>query len=99
VYLPSASFENLMWNFQSVLDIIDRHSDCVTCYLNGHDHDGGSALHPNGVFHLTFPGIVETADDSNAYATVAMYRDRLDIVGTGRVASYSVQLKFPITDV
>jgi predicted phosphodiesterase len=70
-----------LWNDTEVLQILERHS-CVVAWMNGHNHAGNYAVR-EGIHHVTFPGLVETAD-TTAYALVHVNPERLEIEGFGR---------------
>ncbi|XP_034564117.1 manganese-dependent ADP-ribose/CDP-alcohol diphosphatase [Notolabrus celidotus] len=75
----------LAWNYDELLSVIRSHS-CVVCFMAGHDHDGGYHRDKNGgVHHLTVQGVVETPPDGNAFATVSVYEDKMELKGCGRV--------------
>ncbi|XP_068610747.1 manganese-dependent ADP-ribose/CDP-alcohol diphosphatase [Brachionichthys hirsutus] len=74
----------LAWNYEDVLALLRSHSS-VACFMAGHDHDGGYHRDTDtGVHHVTFEAVVETPPDSNAFATVSVYEDRMDLKGNGR---------------
>ncbi|CAJ1080505.1 manganese-dependent ADP-ribose/CDP-alcohol diphosphatase [Xyrichtys novacula] len=75
----------LAWNYDELLSIIRSHS-CAVCFMAGHDHDGGYHRDKKGgVHHLTLEGVIETPPDGNAFATVSVYEDRMELRGYGRV--------------
>lgn len=83
----------LAWNFNELLAVIGAHRS-VVCYMAGHDHDGGYCRDENtGVHHLTFEGVIETPPGSNAFATVSVYQDRMELKGCGRTIDR--ELLFP----
>ena len=86
LYAPAADRTCLLWNYQEVLDVFHRYN-CVIAYFSGHDHEGGYAVDPHGVHHVTFEGVVETKPGDLASAVVDVYEDRLELVGEGRVPS------------
>ncbi|MFB3826819.1 MAG: metallophosphoesterase [Bryobacteraceae bacterium] len=55
----AATPAHLLWNAAEVLATLERHRS-VAAYICGHDHRGGRAQ-PDGVLHLTLPGMVEGA--------------------------------------
>ncbi len=73
-----------LWNSAAVLEIIARHRHIVA-WFNGHNHTGNfGSLH--GVPFVNLHGMVETAD-TTAFATAALYPDRILLTGHGREAS------------
>lgn len=76
----------LVWNFSKVLDIISAHRS-VVCFLAGHEHDGRYYLDKDtGVHHVTFEAVIETPPNSNAFGIVYVFKDRMVLKGSGRVA-------------
>ncbi|XP_038160248.1 manganese-dependent ADP-ribose/CDP-alcohol diphosphatase [Cyprinodon tularosa] len=76
----------LAWNYDDLLAVLRSHSS-VVCYMAGHAHDGGYCLDKDtGVHHLTVDGVIETPPDSDAYAIVSVYTDRMVLTGSGRIA-------------
>ncbi len=65
-------------------------SDHVLAYFSGHNHNGNFGA-TGGSYFVNFAGMVDTAD-TNAYAMVAVYPDRLDISGFGREPSRTLTL-------
>lgn len=61
----------------------------VALVIAGHDHDGGYARDSAGIHHLTLASPLEcNADISEAaFAHVEVFRDRLVLVGKGKVPS------------
>ncbi|XP_005721971.1 manganese-dependent ADP-ribose/CDP-alcohol diphosphatase [Pundamilia nyererei] len=75
----------LAWNFEELLAVIRSHTS-VVCYMAGHAHDGGYCQDEDtGVHHLTVDGVIETPPDSNAFATVSVYGDRMELKGYGSI--------------
>jgi hypothetical protein len=56
--------------------------DHVVAYLNGHNHAGNFGVSGRTYF-VNFKGMVDTSD-TNAYAIVSVFSDRLEIKGFGR---------------
>ena len=73
-----------LWDTPEMLEVIDRYPE-VVAWFNGHNHKGNYEVR-NGVHYLTVRGIVETADTS-AFASVAVFPDRLEITGSEREPS------------
>ncbi|XP_068161241.1 manganese-dependent ADP-ribose/CDP-alcohol diphosphatase [Antennarius striatus] len=75
----------LAWNYEELLALLRSHSS-VVCFMAGHDHEGGYHQDKEtGVHHITFEGVIETPPDSNAFATVSVYEDRMEMKGHGRI--------------
>ncbi|XP_054153439.1 manganese-dependent ADP-ribose/CDP-alcohol diphosphatase-like [Oppia nitens] len=77
----SSDWNTVCWNYDEVVDCFNRHRSVVG-YLSGHSHSSGYTL-ANGVHYITFHGIVETPPDTEAFASVSVYEDRLVIEGYG----------------
>lgn len=58
--------------------------DGLRLWLNGHQHAGGYGRH-RGLQYLTFQGMVQA--QTNAYAVVTVYPDRMQVIGYGREPS------------
>jgi hypothetical protein len=74
---------------ERLLALLSGH-DHVVAYLNGHNHAGNFGV-IDGTYFVNFKGMVDT-EDSNAYAIVAVYEDRLEIAGFGREESRVLSL-------
>lgn len=70
-----------LWNAEEVRNLIES-AGCVAAFINGHNHQGGYALH-NGVHYLNLKGMVETPDQ-NAFAVIEASSDSLKVTGYGR---------------
>lgn len=69
-----------LWNAKEVVDLIASY-DHVMAYMNGHNHRGNYAEH-KGCHYVNFKGMVET-ENTNAYAIVKCFTDRIEIDGVG----------------
>ena len=81
-----SSTSTLAWNYNEILEIIQKYS-CVVCCFYGHDHKGGFCTDDIGIHHITLPSPLETSLDSNAYAIINVHNDRCEILGRGDVIS------------
>ncbi len=70
-----------LWNQKEIISLLNNFS-CVKLWMNGHNHAGNYALH-NGIHFVTLKGMVET-ESKNAFATVNLYNNRIEINGFGR---------------
>ena len=75
---PDSEFT--LWNRLDVLQSLNRFK-CVKFWMNGHHHEG-AFVEENGRYYVTFKGMVET--ESNSFATVEVYEDKVEIHGFGR---------------
>merc|ERR1712048_556609 len=91
----AAQSKNLLWNYQTVLDILVR-SRCVAAVLAGHDHQGGYH-HQDGVHHFTLSSPLNCSEGEVAYGTVriteeglewAWYGDHQQIPSTLKIVFY-----------
>jgi len=80
--LPAAAEQ--MWNPQPVLELLLKYP-CAKAWLNGHNHAGAYELH-EGLHCVTFRSILHQPE-TNAWATVSVFDDRLIIEGQGREIS------------
>lgn len=81
-----------LWNAEEVLQLVQEFADIVTAWFNGHNHDGDyTARH--GIHFLNFRGMVET--ETNCYARVEFFADRIIVTGTGREPSRRLALPAP----
>lgn len=88
--LAAASSEwHLLWEHETVRKLLTD-NEHVVAFVNGHDHGGGYAL-DEGVHHLTLEGMVEAPEDSNAYAVVEGFADRLELHGRGKVVDRTLR--------
>jgi 3',5'-cyclic AMP phosphodiesterase CpdA len=73
-----------LWNAGDALALLAKHRG-VKAYLNGHNHDGAYAVH-TGIHCVTFRSILHQLE-TNAWAVVRVFPDRLVIEGNGRETS------------
>lgn len=90
VLAESSTAGHLLWDHQEVLTILDQ-SPAFTAWINGHDHAGGFAER-NGRSFLTMPAVVNSDPANNAYATVDVFADRMEIHGVGDVVSRTIRV-------
>jgi 3',5'-cyclic AMP phosphodiesterase CpdA len=74
---------------EQILDLLSGY-DNVIAYLSGHNHNGNFGAR-DGTYFINFKGMVDTPD-SNAYAIVSVYADRLEIRGFGREGDRTLPL-------
>ena len=92
IYPPSCAESALLWNYEEALDIIYKY-DVVVAVFSGHDHDGGYAVDDRGIHHTVFAAPLECAVDEDAFGMVEIYKDKLELIGFGKV--FSKTLPFP----
>jgi manganese-dependent ADP-ribose/CDP-alcohol diphosphatase len=83
----------LAWNYKEVMDLISTYEKSVIAYFCGHDHDGGYFRDRNNIHHITFPGIIEIKPNSNAFAIVKVYDNKVSVEGVGAVGYYDIHFK------
>jgi manganese-dependent ADP-ribose/CDP-alcohol diphosphatase len=88
----AAGAEHVAWFRQSVLDLFRAYGHVVRCYLAGHFHSGGYA-EVDGIHHITFPAVLDS-DETNSYAFVQLYLDRIDVEGVGNRGPPTRSYKF-----
>jgi 3',5'-cyclic AMP phosphodiesterase CpdA len=79
-----------LWNAEQTLAFLDRQKH-VVAWLNGHNHAGNYGEH-HGLPCLTLHGMVETPV-KNAFATAAIFEDRIVLTGHGRVPSREMKFR------
>ncbi|CAF2381677.1 unnamed protein product [Rotaria sp. Silwood2] len=82
----------LVWNYEDVLDILWTFDNTVLAYIAGHSHEGAYFYDEKNIHHLTLQAIVECEPDTNAFATVHVYKEYLIIEGVGRIGTYRIDL-------
>ena len=86
--LPDES--HAIWNASEVRRLFQENT-CAKLYLNGHNH-AGAYVDASGLHFLTLDGMVET-ENTNAFAVAHLYRDRIEIAGSGRQESYALKFR------
>jgi manganese-dependent ADP-ribose/CDP-alcohol diphosphatase len=82
----------LMWNFEEVLQVLQRNADVVVMTLAGHAHRGGYFKDEHGIHHRVAEAILECPIGSDCHAHLDFYDDgRIDIEGFGEFASQRLQ--------
>lgn len=77
----------LAWNHRAVLRLLCQHCS-VVLFISGHDHDGGYHYDAESrVHHLTLAGVIETPPHSQAFGSVLVYPDHMELSGHGRISS------------
>lgn len=69
------------WNDDALVETFESYGNTVAAYFNGHNHYGNYGQ-KNGIHYVNLHGMVEL--DTNAFSTVTVYPDRLEIDGYGR---------------
>ena len=82
---------DLLWNYKEVLDLFWLFDNTILAYIAGHDHDGGYFRDRKNIHHLTLHAVVECELNTNAFATVNVFKDRILIEGVGRIGTYEIE--------
>lgn len=88
----SAGADCLLWNYAEVMGLFDAHP-CVALYLCGHTHRCGYAVDTKGVHYMALAGIIETAPEQEAFSTVSVFPDRIEVLGSGREETRTLWLR------
>ncbi|XP_014768233.1 manganese-dependent ADP-ribose/CDP-alcohol diphosphatase isoform X2 [Octopus bimaculoides] len=95
VYIKSCNIKSLCWDSAAILKLISSFN-CVLAYFAGHEHQGGFAIDPKGIYHITFPGVIETSPDTSCFATVELHPRTLQVCGQGKIQNYSIPLRYEV---
>lgn len=87
--MPAGHHSNL-WNDLEMRQLIRPYPN-VVAWIAGHYHDGNYRYFQD-VHHLTLRGMVMTAD-SNAFAVMDVYSDRLEVYGFGRERYWRMRVR------
>lgn len=82
--------EDVTWNCEEVMEMLSCHP-CVKVILSGHVHENLYHFDSNGIHHRTLFALLEADPNSNAFATVHLYKDKLKIEGQGKIDSQVLQ--------
>lgn len=94
VFLPATDTICLCWNCFDVHRLLCKYSECVVCYISGHDHDGGYAVDDSNIHHITMKGVIEHPE---SYALGTFYEDQLIVEGRGEVEDMTMPLRYQIS--
>lgn len=85
VGLGSAEPTHMAWNAPEIEQVL---TDCpnVRLVLSGHCHRGGYSC-IQGKHFVTLEALLEAPPGSNSFGTVHVYKDRIEIAGTGTMTS------------
>jgi len=75
---------HVLWDAEAVVEVLRPWRGVVAAWFNGHNHAGNYAVR-DGIHFLNFKGMVE--EESNSYARVECYADRIEVTGFGREVS------------
>ena len=87
----TTSSECLAWDFDELLELFKRNKSVVLAYLCGHDHYGGYyKCSETNIHYFTIPSVVEAPADTNSFATVKIFSNKILIEGIGLIGSYEI---------
>jgi manganese-dependent ADP-ribose/CDP-alcohol diphosphatase len=90
VHHQSSEHMCLAWDYKEVLQKMWSYEGTVLAYFAGHYHAGGYFRDKYNIHHITFHAVLETAPNSNSYATVKVFDDRVSVEGVGMVGYYDI---------
>ena len=91
IHLKATTTTGMAWNYEEMLDLFKKYSKCILAYICGHEHSGGYFYcEETNIHHLTVPAILEAPPGTNSFATVKIYKNRIDIEGVGLTGSYRI---------
>jgi len=85
----------MLWNYDEVLDILRHEKETVVLVMAGHFHRGGYAMDSEtGTHHVTMESPLQTVPETpTAHCTVEVWRDRVEIKGSGITPSRTLPLR------
>mmetsp|Transcript_71194 Transcript_71194/g.230454 ORF Transcript_71194/g.230454 Transcript_71194/m.230454 type:complete len:390 (-) Transcript_71194:149-1318(-) len=73
LYTPATKPKTLVWNCEDVLSALHRHKEAVIAVFAGHDHDGGYAVDPSGLHHVTMNSALTAGPGADCFAILECY--------------------------
>lgn len=83
----------LLWNYDDVLEILQKNSDVVVATLVGHAHRDGYICDEAGIHHRVCEAVLETPPGLDCFGIVSVYDDKIEIAGYGNFDSAVWPLK------
>lgn len=80
----------LLWNYQEVLDELQR-SGVVVATFSGHAHKDGQHRDHTGIHHRVLNAVIETPPDRDCYGWVDVFEDCLQLTGVGDLQSTTMR--------
>ncbi|PRW39318.1 manganese-dependent ADP-ribose CDP-alcohol diphosphatase-like [Chlorella sorokiniana] len=77
----------LMWNYNEVLEVLQRYAGTVVATMAGHAHMDGMATDEAGIRHRVCKAVLETPPGRECYGIVDVYPDAIHIRGVDTFAS------------
>ena len=84
---------SLLWNYEEVLEELDRRRGTVLAVLAGHDHSGGVAERA-GVWHLTLGSPLLVVGEEECWGEVEVWGEGLVWRGRGRGGPHHISIPF-----
>lgn len=76
----------LVWNYADIMAALHAEPRCVAAVFSGHLHDGAFGVDEAGIPHVTLESPL-THPDEGGHAIVRLFTDRLEIEGSGAIAT------------
>ena len=80
----SCQSSGLMWNSETLLELLHTYTPNVVAVFAGHDHVGGYVIDEFGIHHLVAPAPLECGKDEPAFGDVSVYADRMVLNWVGK---------------
>ncbi|XP_053209206.1 manganese-dependent ADP-ribose/CDP-alcohol diphosphatase-like [Panonychus citri] len=87
----SCDWSCLVWNYDRVIETFHKYN-CVISYMSGHAHKFGHSVDEKGIHYIVYHGVIETSPTNEAFATISLYHDRLQVDGYGLEKSLTLPL-------
>mmetsp|Transcript_63428 Transcript_63428/g.178506 ORF Transcript_63428/g.178506 Transcript_63428/m.178506 type:complete len:367 (+) Transcript_63428:89-1189(+) len=75
LYQPATKAQTVVWNCEEVLAVLHAHRESVVAVFAGHDHDGGYAMDPEGLHHVTMSSPLTAAPGTDCFAILECHDD------------------------
>eukprot|EP00752_Nemacystus_decipiens_P005814 g5259.t1 len=92
IHPAEPSSHTLLWNYQEVLEVMHKF-DCVAMFLSGHRHRETYFQDTKGIHHVSLAAALEAPPDEEAFASIDVFSDRLELRGHGVVESRTLGVR------
>ena len=92
----SCDWSCLVWNYDKVIETFHRYN-CVVSYMSGHAHKFGHSVDEKGIHYIVYHGVIETSPTNEAFATVTIYENCLQVDGYGLEENLNLAIPSKIT--
>eukprot|EP00931_Biecheleriopsis_adriatica_P050963 TRINITY_DN29523_c0_g1_i1.p1 TRINITY_DN29523_c0_g1~~TRINITY_DN29523_c0_g1_i1.p1 ORF type:complete len:383 (+),score=63.40 TRINITY_DN29523_c0_g1_i1:134-1282(+) len=90
LYAPATKAKTVVWNAEDILRILHGQIETVVAVFAGHDHDGGYAVDPAGLHHVTMNSPLTASPGSECFALLHCHPEGLaHFQGQGRACTES----------